>query len=96
MIPWKIKLTPEAHKILSKLHPEQKKLIKKALKELCDSPHRGSELQGELAGFKSFKPKRYRIIYRISVEKRNIEIYYIGHRRNIYEEFRKLLKLTKE
>ena len=96
MTPWKIKLTPEAYKILSKLHLEQKKLIKKALREICDSPYAGSDLHGELAGFKSFKPKRYRIIYKVSEENRHIKTYYIGHRRDIYEQFRDLLKQHKD
>ncbi len=94
MNPWRIRLTPEACKILSKLHPENKKLTKNALKEICSSPYSGGDLHGELSGFKSFKPKRYRIIYKVLEESQQIEIYYIGHRRDIYEQFRDLLKLT--
>ena len=31
---WKLRFTPEAARLLSKIHPENKKYIKKALKEL--------------------------------------------------------------
>ncbi|MBW1933090.1 MAG: type II toxin-antitoxin system RelE/ParE family toxin [Deltaproteobacteria bacterium] len=91
MIRWKIRLTPEASKALAKLHPDSKRLIKKAIEQICNCPNSGTTLQGELAGFKSFKPKRYRIIYKLAEEKQRIEIYYIGHRRDIYERFKQLL-----
>jgi mRNA interferase RelE/StbE len=91
MIQWQIKLTPEAGKVLSKLHPDSKKIIKEAIKQICDSPYSGIDLQGELSGFKSFKPKRYRIVYKLAEEKQRIAIYYIGHRRDVYERFKRLL-----
>ena len=91
MIRWQIKLTPEAGKALTKLHPDSKKLIKEAIRQICDSPYSGTDLQGELYGFKSFKPKRYRIIYKLDEEKQGIEVYYIGHRRDVYERFKQLL-----
>jgi len=87
----KIKFTPEAARLLSKLHPENKKLIKAALKELQLNSHFGTYLQEELAGFKSHRLKRYRIVYKINEEESCIEIYYIGHRSDVYEQFRILL-----
>ena len=91
MIQWKTRLTPEAAKILSRLHPENKKLIKAALKQISQSPYSGTDLQEELSGFKSFKPKRYRIIYRPNEEEQSIEIYYIGRRMDVYEQFKRVL-----
>ena len=91
MIQWKIKLTPEAGKILTRLHPDSKRLIKDAIKQIYNSPYSGTDLQEELSGFKSFKPKRYRIIYKLAEEKQRIEIYYIGHRRDVYKRFKRLL-----
>ena len=91
MIQWKIRLTPEASKALTKLHPDSKRLIKKAIKQICNFPYSGTDLQGELSGFMSFKPKRHRIIYKLAEEKQRIEIYYIGHRRDVYERFKQLL-----
>jgi len=89
---FKIKFTPEAGTLLSKLHPENKKLIKSSLKELCQNPDSGDDLQGELSGFKSCKPKRYRILYEIDEENSLIQVYYVGHRKDVYEQFRLLLK----
>ena len=87
----KIKFTPEAAKLLTIFHPESKKLIKAALDELRQSPFLGDNLQEELAGFKSYKSKRYRILYNLNEDESVIRVYYIGHRRDVYDQFRLLL-----
>jgi len=45
-----------------------------------------------LSGFKSYKLKRYRVIYKFSEEDNVVQVYYIGHRRDVYEQFQTLLK----
>ena len=87
----KIRFTPEAARLLSKLHPENKKRIKATLNELRKNPYLGDDLQEELSGFKSYKSKRYRIVYNFNEEENVIQIYYIGNRRDIYDQFRLLL-----
>jgi len=92
---YSIRFTPEAARLLSTLHPDNKKLIKATLHELKKNPYLGDELQEELFSFRSLKPKRYRIIYNVDDEKKIIKIFYIGHRRDVYEKFRLLLyKMT--
>jgi mRNA-degrading endonuclease RelE of RelBE toxin-antitoxin system len=88
---WKMRFTPESSRLLSKLHPENKKLVKQALTELRQNPHIGKDLQEELLGFKSLRLKQYRIIYNIDEERNFIQIYHIGRRRDIYEQFKRLL-----
>jgi mRNA-degrading endonuclease RelE of RelBE toxin-antitoxin system len=88
---WKIRLTPEASRLASALHPEIKKLIKQNLKELQNDPHRGKDLQEDLAGFKSLRLRQYRIIYDLDEQNAYIQIYYIGPRRDVYEQFSRLL-----
>ena len=87
----RLKFTPEAARLLAKLHPESKKLIKEGLTELRQNPYLGDYLQQELSGFKSYKIKRYRILYDINEEEGVIQVYYVGHRRYVYEQFRDLL-----
>jgi mRNA interferase RelE/StbE len=95
MRPLRVRFTPEAGALLRKFHPENKKQIKAAVKELIQHPDAGGDLQEELSGFKSYRSKRYRIIYKLNEEETAIDIYYIGHRRDVYEQFRHLLtKLT--
>jgi len=87
----KIKFTPEAASLFLKLRPDNKKMIKTGLKVLRQNPDLGGDLQGELSGFKSYKIRRYRILYKIAAEEKIIQIYYLGHRRDVYEQFQMLL-----
>ncbi len=87
----RLTFTPEAAKLLSRLHPESKKFIKEGLTELRQNPHLGDDLQQELSSFKSYKIKRYRVLYDINEEEGVIQVYYVGHRRDVYEQFRDLL-----
>ena len=88
---WRMRFTPESSRLLSKLHPENKKLIKQTLTELRQNPYTGKDLQEELSGFKSLRLKHYRIIYNIDEEKKYIQIYHIGRRQDVYEQFKRLL-----
>ena len=93
---FKMRFTPEASRLLSKFHPEAKILIKRALTDLRQNPHLGNDLQEELYGFNSFKIKRYRIIYNLGEDAKFVQIFYVGHRRDVYEEFRILLNKLQE
>lgn len=88
---YKMRFTPEATRLVSKFHPENKKQIKMALRDLQKDPYAGGNLQEELYGFKSFKMKRYRILYNINEEESFIQVYHIGHRSDVYEQLRLLL-----
>jgi len=88
---WKLRFTPEAARLLSKIHPENKKYVKKALKELRQNPYTGKDLQEELFGFNSLRIKKYRIIYDIREDEYLLRIYYIGQRSDVYQQFRQML-----
>jgi len=90
MIDFRVRLTPEASGLFSRSHPEIKRLIKARIKELGQNAYYGDDLQEELSGFKSFKFKRYRIIYKINEEEGVVKIY-IGRRTDVYEQCRLLL-----
>ena len=88
---WKMQFTPEAARLLFKLHPENKKHIKKSLIELRKNPYAGKDLQEELYGFKSLRIKKYRIIYYLKEEEYLLRIYYLGQRSDVYEQLRQML-----
>ena len=91
-----MRYTQEASRILSKLHPENKKLIRAALEDLRNNPYAGSDLQEELYGYKSFRLKRYRVLYNINEEENTTQIFHIGHRKDVYEQFHRLLTELKK
>jgi mRNA interferase RelE/StbE len=92
MMHTKVRFTPEAARLISKLHPKIKKLMRSAVEDLRTDPYIGEDLQEELSGFKFYKPGRYRVLYKIDEERNVIDVYYAGHRRDVYEEFGTLLK----
>ena len=91
-----VRYTPEAAVLISGLHPEIKTMIRNAIDELQANPFLGDDLHDELSGFKSYKPRRYRILYKFEEEGNTIDIYYVGHRRDVYEQFGQLLKELQE
>jgi len=92
--PYRLRFTPEAARLIARLPPEIKKLVRSAIDELPEDPRKGPELSGELAGFRSLKARRYRIIYRLDEGARALEIYHAGHRRDVYESLRLLLEAS--
>lgn len=86
-----VRFTPEAGDLVKRFHPENKRQIRSAIKAIRQNPNAGGDLQEELFGFKSYKSKRYRIIYKLNEKEKIIEIYYVGHRSDVYEQFRSLL-----
>jgi mRNA-degrading endonuclease RelE of RelBE toxin-antitoxin system len=88
---YRVKLTPSAGLMFNNFHPTIKKQLKSILRELYEDPYLGKKLQDELAGFRSLKMKRYRAIYQIEIQRKEVIIYAIGHRKNIYEIVANLL-----
>jgi len=81
--------------VLQKLHPTIKSHLRSGLRTIIENPNAGKALRDELKGLRSYRVKRYRIVYRIEPENRHIEIVAIGPRPVIYEETFRLLSREK-
>jgi len=68
--PFRVRYTPEAAGRIRKLHPEVKQEIRQAIRLVQDAPLTGHTLQQELAGFRSFRVRTYRLIYRLNDDDR--------------------------
>ncbi|MFQ5900503.1 MAG: type II toxin-antitoxin system RelE/ParE family toxin [Thermodesulfobacteriota bacterium] len=82
---YNLRVPDEVAELVRKMHPHLKKKIKASLKAILSDPNSGKALKDELAGLRSFRVSRFRIVYRIS-QKREIEVVAIGPRKRIYEE----------
>ena len=91
MTPLRARYTPEASALIRTLHPDVKRDVRQAIRHLLDHPLAGHELQLDLAGFRSYRMRTYRIIYRYDERARSIDVLFVGHRRDVYESFRSLL-----
>ena len=92
---YRLKVPDEIASLIRNLHPLIKANIKLALQTILKDPYCGKSLKEELEGLRSYRVKRYRIIYRISSE-RLLEIITIGPRRNIYEETFRIISRGKK
>jgi len=89
-VPHRLRVAPEVAKLLRGLHPEIKRRIRAGFDRLADDPLVGKALRGELAGLRSLRVGRVRVIYRqvggVS------EIVAVGPRERIYEETLRLVR----
>ena len=85
---YKVLLHPKAAKILSKT--TEKARITDKLKQLKIDPQKaGKRLKH--SEYYRLRIGDYRAIYEIDQTKKQVIILYIGHRKNVYDDFSKLL-----
>jgi mRNA interferase RelE/StbE len=81
----RLRVPDEAAALIRSLHPELKRKVKAALQVILIEPESGKALKNELAGLRSFRVGRFRIVYRVAGAT-ILEIVAIGPRITIYEE----------
>lgn len=86
---YKLRVPDNLAELIRHMHPHLKKKVKSSLQIILSDPETGKALKDELAGLRSFRVSRFRIIYRTT--KKEIEIIAIGPRENIYEETFRIL-----
>ena len=87
--------TPECSRLIAKLPPDIKRLVRSTIDALLTKYEMSTELTGELDGYRSYRVRRYRIIYRVNEDESCLEVYHVGHRRDVYETLRSLLSPTR-
>lgn len=82
---YRIDVDSTTAQFLRHMHPVQKQTVKASLDDLARDPFIGKQLQRELTGLYSYRVGRYRIIYAINKEAKEINIVTIGPRSSVYE-----------
>jgi len=90
-MPYKLLYSETSRKQIRKLHPEIKPVVKSKIERLQETPFSGKGLEKELSGYLSVRAKRFRVIYKIRDKDQNVEIHYVGHRKDIYELFKEAI-----
>ncbi len=81
---FKLRISSEAEKEIKKIKKLYQDSVIEALKDLEDDPFVGKPLTRELINYFAYKIGPYRIIYRINVKDKTVEIVSAGHRSTIY------------
>ncbi len=76
--------------LIGGLHPHIKRKLRGALEAVAADPACGKALREELAGLRSLRVGRFRVIYRIAPGRR-IDLVAFGPRERIYEETLRLV-----
>lgn len=84
-----VRTTEEIAAYIRSLHPAVKKRIHNALDQMRMQPAEGKPLQRELAGYRSFRVGKFRIIYRATAKA--MEVVAVGPRSTIYKETTRLM-----
>lgn len=92
MTAYTVRFTKTVAERVSILHPEIKKDLRAAIREIGAQPNSGKVLQEELFGFLSYRFKRYRLVSRVDDATRTVTVYMFGHRRDVYELFSELVR----
>ncbi|HXW94149.1 MAG TPA: type II toxin-antitoxin system RelE/ParE family toxin [Nitrososphaerales archaeon] len=82
-------LTPRAAKSIRKLERSVGGRIQKSLAELAQNPESGEQLRP--SKFWKTRVGDYRAIYEIDRSNGRVIVLFIGHRKNVYDEFSRLV-----
>lgn len=86
MISFRPDIPPHVADVIRVLHPELKQLIKAAIRAITSDPKCGEPLKRELNGLRTYRVRRFRIVYGVDLKRRLIRLMAVGHRRSVYEE----------
>jgi mRNA interferase RelE/StbE len=80
----RLRIPDDVAALIRGLHPDLKRKVRSALSDILDDPAVGKPLREELAGLRSSRIGRFRIVYRVAGSV--IEVAAVGPRRTIYQE----------
>ncbi len=92
MIPFRADIPPHVAEVIRSLHPDLKRSIKAAVRNIATNQECGEPLMRELDGLWKFRVRRFRIVYAIDRKARVIRLMAVGHRQSIYENLASKLR----
>ena len=82
---YEIIISPHAKRELKKIEKTYKQVLSEAIKEIKEDPFLGKPLIQEFSGKFSYRVGFFRIIYKVNVEDKIVNILSAGHRSVIYD-----------
>lgn len=92
MAPYRAQIPPDVGERIRHLPPGLKQAVKAALTAISADPMAGDALHDDLAGFRKYRVRRFRIVYQVDASGRVLRILGVADRRTIYEELTERLK----
>jgi len=89
-VSYRVLLHPRAARFLEKADASVRDQVKQSLRDLENSPERKGE-RLKHSRFWRVRVGDYRAIYEIDEERKMVIILFVGHRRDVYDEFSRLI-----
>ena len=86
---YSILLHPKANDFLKTIEKNLQQRLKQKIKELRSNPKKGKKLKQ--SDFYRLRIGEYRIIYELDLNKEQVTVLFIGHRKNVYDDFSRLI-----
>ncbi len=86
---FKVFLHPKAKELLEKLDKQTRERIKNKIRDLEEFPGE-KDKHLKHSNFWTLRIGDYRAIYEVDKENRRVIVLFIGHRKNVYDDFSKL------
>lgn len=80
-----VRIPPDIAERIRHLPPETKRLVRASLDALAQDPLLGKPLERELKGLWTYPARSFRIVYQISLQKKEIRVYSVASRKEVYE-----------
>jgi mRNA interferase RelE/StbE len=84
-----ILLHPKANDFLKTIEKNLQHRLKQKIKELRSNPKKGKKMKH--SDFYRLRIGEYRVIYELDLNKEQVNVLYIGHRKNVYDDFSRLI-----
>ena len=88
----KLRVPDDVAALIRNLHPDLKRKVRAGVEAILAEPQSGKPLKDELAGLRSFRIGKFRLIYRL--RSRDVELVALGSRERIYEETYRIITKT--
>ena len=86
---YEVLLHPKANRFLENADKSLEKRIRKKLETLSTGPEKGKKLKH--SDFWRLRIGDYRAIYEIKSSKEKVVVLFIGHRKDVYDDFSRLI-----
>ena len=84
-----ILLHPKANNFLKTIEKKLQHRLKQKIKELRFNPKKGKKLKH--SDFYRLRIGEYHIIYELDLQKEQVAVLFIGHRKKVYDDFSRLI-----
>ena len=81
---YKLVISVRAEKQITKLRKIYQEALLEALEDIKENPLLGKPLNRELSGLFSYRGGIYRIIYKVNVKEKIVQVMSAGHRSTVY------------